>query len=112
MNKCRYSCKACKRWIGECDCSHCTSRELLEGIPSEFGMKVTDIILNKDEGWSGKLEECLLEFLETARNEERENWLQKIDGMMFVDPSQAGQFSMHTDGYNQAIEEVKELLIK
>ena len=33
-----------------------------------------------------------------------------IEGMAFVNPAEAGQFAMHSDGYNQAIEEVVELL--
>lgn len=33
-----------------------------------------------------------------------------IEGMAFKDPNQAGQFAMHADGYNEAIEEVIEAL--
>lgn len=36
--------------------------------------------------------------------------IEKIDGMTFVQPSQAGQFALHTDGYNQALEEVISLI--
>ncbi len=29
-----------------------------------------------------------------------------LEGEMFVDPNQAGQFAMHTDGHNNALEDV------
>ena len=32
--------------------------------------------------------------------------VEKINGMGFKNSSEAGQFSMHTDGYNQAIEDI------
>lgn len=34
----------------------------------------------------------------------------QVDGMGFVNPAEAGQFAMHSDGYNQAVEEVVEYL--
>lgn len=34
----------------------------------------------------------------------------KLGGMQFVQPSQAGQFALHTDGYNQGIEEAIEVI--
>jgi hypothetical protein len=35
---------------------------------------------------------------------------EEIRGMGFVDSSEAGQFGLHADGYNQAIEEAAEHL--
>lgn len=44
------------------------------------------------------IKESLLSLLKSLREE--------INGMGFADSAQAGQFAMHTDGYNQGIEEV------
>lgn len=36
--------------------------------------------------------------------------VEKINGMGFKDRNEAGQFALHTDGYNNAIEDVLSLL--
>lgn len=41
-----------------------------------------------------------------------EERIKTINGMGFKDPNEAGQFAMHSSGYNQAIEEVIEVLQK
>jgi hypothetical protein len=48
--------------------------------------------------------------IKEAQRETAREIVEMIDGMQFVQPEQAGQFSMHADGYNQAIEELKEEL--
>ena len=39
-----------------------------------------------------------------------EEMIKKIDGMKLVDSAQAGQFAMHADGYNEALEDAQEEL--
>lgn len=50
------------------------------------------------------LSQSLVKVLEATREE--------IDGQGFASINQAGQFAQHADGYNQAIEEVKDLITK
>ena len=45
-----------------------------------------------------------------ALQEQQEDIIKKIDGMGFIDRNEAGQFAMHTDGYNQAIEDIISLI--
>ena len=73
------------------DWSHWHSKESYERIKSQlvsFIEKEIDLAVKRREGEMRK----------------------EIEGMSFVDSRQAGQFAMHADGYNQAIEEVLDLL--
>jgi len=47
-----------------------------------------------------------------TRTELLEEIKKEINGMGFVNPAEAGQFAMHNDGYNQAIEDITNLLNK
>ncbi len=55
--------------------------------------------------------EALTTLQRTTRIRALEEVQRKIEDMEFVNPSEAGQFALHTDGYNQALEEVGETLI-
>lgn len=46
----------------------------------------------------------------TAQHHLLDVLVEEIEGMGFVDTKQAGQFSMHADGYNQALDDVITLL--
>ncbi len=60
-----------------------------------------------------KIEE-IKQFIKQALQEQRQSILEeiekKIDDMGFVQPEQAGQFGLHASGYNQALEDIKEIL--
>ncbi len=49
-------------------------------------------------------------FIQKELSDQAKEIMEKADGMMFIDSNQAGQFALHSDGYNQAIEEIKDLL--
>lgn len=57
-----------------------------------------------------QLKDFVIKTIHTAVLAREAELREKISGMAFVDAAQAGQFAMHTDVYNQAIEEVLELL--
>lgn len=52
----------------------------------------------------------IIELIDKVALQTKEEMKGVIEGMAFKDPNQAGQFAMHADGYNEAIEEVIEAL--
>lgn len=50
--------------------------------------------------------------LSRERNEVLEEILKDLEGEMFVNPSEAGQFALHADGYNQGIEDSQHIIRK
>ena len=88
-----------------------------ERFDEGFGKTFESILIATSEQRFDMCEKALPLFKSFIRQEidlevkRREGELRKeIEGMSFVDSRQAGQFAMHADGYNQAIEEVLDLL--
>ena len=50
------------------------------------------------------------EFILSQRNQDREAIREWGNGNQLVDPSQAGQFALHADGYNNALEDLLSFL--
>ena len=48
--------------------------------------------------------------IDSILQSQKDELVEKIEGMGFVDRNEAGQFALHTDGYNQAIEDIISLI--
>lgn len=56
--------------------------------------------------WHGADKECKMKSFNRFRSIKLlEAVKARLEGGMFIDTSQAGEFSLHADGYNQALEE-------
>jgi hypothetical protein len=68
-----------------------------------------------DYNWGqDKFEEELRTRLHRHEQHLRKKWemevVEKIEGEGFANPAEAGQFSLHADGYNQAIDDIISLI--
>lgn len=112
-----------------CDCSEEVKKEQVMSFsngsmyhpkeqPKDLEVMVDWKILNDafdrvNREWLDKEFQDTIKKLLATQKAELLNTLEKeIDGMAFKDPAQAGQFAMHSSGYNQGIEEVLEVIKK
>lgn len=58
------------------------------------------------------LEEDVKKIRSTLLTDKAKVLLEEIEGMMFENPKEAEQFSLHADGYNQALEDVLETITR
>lgn len=87
--------------------------DLYEKVKTIFGYTRAvpiENILPNDRTLIDTLVYFIESFLQDALREYKEEIRGKVDGMGFKDPNEAGQFSLHADGYNQAIEDILTLL--
>ena len=64
--------------------------------------------------WTDHGLDMLETYLEEVRQDTLESYkahlIEEINGMGFAQPEQAGQFRLHADGYNNAIEDIISLI--
>jgi len=91
-----------------------TNLELKEEFKNFLAEKCFDLQKYKTGDYDDIIADWWLKHLSEA--EERgyqaavEEVGKEVYGMGFVQPEQAGQFALHSDGYNQAIDEVMDYL--
>lgn len=61
---------------------------------------------------SKTISEVAKPFISTLLADKAKVLREEIGGRIFVNPNEAGQFSLHTDGYNQALEDVLETITR
>lgn len=54
----------------------------------------------------------LTDFISNLLTAQLQNVVEELEGEKFVNPAEAGQFAMHSDGFNQGIEEAQQLLLR
>lgn len=88
-----------RKFCGNCSTKKATTHEI-EGWEKEF-----------DKNYAG-CQECGIPktFIASLLTHQQERIIAALEGMQFADTSQAGQFSLHADGYNQALEEAIEVV--
>ncbi len=90
-----------------------TLTNIIKGIREEFEKDICGIDSSK---WEVSYELTpeqvkFKKFLMDSHIKLLEGVVEQINGEMFEDSAQAGQFAMHADGYNQALEEIKSSLL-
>lgn len=83
--------------------NHNDSFNLVSAVRAKYGDVAIEELLES-------IQDFIEQEIKLAVEKEREEIRNEVRGMEFVDPSEAGQFRMHADGYNQAVEEIAELI--
>ena len=69
----------------------------LKIFDEEFKLEDFDFSENKEQ---------IKSFITQSHIKAYQSLIDKLTGEMFADPAQAGQFAMHSDGYNQSHEDI------